>query len=180
MLKKGEIVRIKKGLYLLSPEYGGAIDKFVLSNLIYGPSYVSLEYALSYWGLIPERVEVVTAVTNKRNKRFQTPIGEFSYRYLNSAIFHLGRVLVKNGESSFIIASKEKAICDKIASIPQIKSIQDVGNYLDVDLRVDLEELADLDIQLLKIIEEKYRKTSVAAFVKWVQKNFPQNEKNNG
>jgi len=95
MLKKKEIVRIKKGLYILPEKYGGKLDKILLSNLIYGPSYVSFEYALSYWGLIPEKVEVVTAVTNKRKKRFQTPAGAFSYRYLNTRIFPVGRVLIK-------------------------------------------------------------------------------------
>ncbi len=57
MLKKKEIVRIKKGLYILPEEYGGKLNKILLSNLIYGPSYVSYEYALSYWGLIPEKAK---------------------------------------------------------------------------------------------------------------------------
>ena len=68
MIKNGEIIRVKKGIYNLSPEYGGEIHYPLLANLIYGPSYVSLEYALSYWGLIPERVEIITSITNKRNK----------------------------------------------------------------------------------------------------------------
>ncbi len=174
MLKKREIIRIKKGLYILSPEYGGEIDKLVLSNLIYGPSYVSLEYALSYWGLIPERVEVITGVTNKRNKTFETPIGNFSYRYVNNQVFPLGRVLIREKESSFIIASKEKSLCDQIGSIKQIRTIQDVISYLETDLRIDLEEIEDLDTNLLMTLSDCYRKPSVSLFVKWALKKYSQ------
>jgi len=65
MIMKKEIIPVKKGLYVLSPEFGKPIDLKVVANLIYGPSYISLEYALSYWGLIPEKVEEVTSITNK-------------------------------------------------------------------------------------------------------------------
>ena len=56
MIKKNHIIRVKKGLYVLPAAFGGKINKFLLANLIYGPSYVSFESALSYWGLIPEKV----------------------------------------------------------------------------------------------------------------------------
>ena len=74
MLKKKEIIRIKKGLYVLGAPYSESLfHKETLSNLIYGPSYISLEYAMSFYGMIPEKIQVVTAVTNKRNKVFDTP-----------------------------------------------------------------------------------------------------------
>ena len=170
MLKKGEIVRIKKGLYVLPEEYGGKINKILLSNLIYGPSYVSYEYALSYWGLIPEKVEEVTAVTNKRKKRFETPVGVFSYRYLNSRIFSVGRVLMDDGECSYIIASKEKSICDKLSTVKEINNGEDAVTYLETDLRIDWEEIRDLDVKELKSIMTCYRSKSVSAFVNWYLK----------
>jgi predicted transcriptional regulator of viral defense system len=169
MLKNQEIIRVKKGLYLLSPEYGGEMDKQILSNLIYGPSYVSLEYALSYWGLIPERVEEITAITNKRNKKYATPIGNFSYHYISGPVFSIGRVLVEGGSGSFIMASKEKAICDKIAKDKRIHSIQDVNEYLEKDLRFDWNELKSFNIELLNQIQTHYRKRSVTAFFQWVK-----------
>ncbi len=95
------------------------MDRKVLANLIYGPSYISLEYALQYWGLIPERVETVTSITGKRNKFFTTPLGNFSYRYLHKSKFIQGVLLVKSRfsglpgeggvETGFFIASAEKA-----------------------------------------------------------------------
>src|SRR5439155_24771651 len=80
LLKSGTIVRVKKGLYVFGPEVRqNPICKETLANLIYGPSCISLEYALSHHGLIPERVETITSVTPKKNKEFNTPIGRFTY-----------------------------------------------------------------------------------------------------
>src|SRR6202043_3466912 len=74
-LHDGSIIRVKKGLYVFGENYRrGIICKESLANLIYGPSYLSLEYALSYYGLIPERVEQVASMTPLRSKIFQTPI----------------------------------------------------------------------------------------------------------
>ena len=83
LLKAGIIIRVKKGLYAFGPKIRQRpISQESLANLIYGPSCISMEYALSYHGLIPERVEIVTSVTPKKNKEFNTPIGLFTYRHL--------------------------------------------------------------------------------------------------
>ncbi|MBW1855256.1 MAG: hypothetical protein JRJ00_11360 [Deltaproteobacteria bacterium] len=64
LLKKGIIIRVKKGLYIFGEEYRKIpYSMEILANLIYGPSYISLDYALQYYGLIPERIEAVTSVT---------------------------------------------------------------------------------------------------------------------
>ena len=172
MLKQQEIIRVKKGLYILDPEWGGEMDKLVLSNLIYGPSYVSLDAALSYWGLIPERVEEVTCVTNKRNKRFVTPVGRFSYHYLNNHRFSMGRKLEGTGPARFLIASPEKALCDKIASLPHLNKAYEVSQLLEFDLRVDLEELAGMDAQMLQAIQIHYKKAAVTRFVRWYLQTY--------
>ena len=81
MLKAGEIIRVKKGLYVFGEgQRRRPWAREVLANLIYGPSYISLDYALSHYGFIPERVEVVTSVTAARSRRFETPLGLFTYR----------------------------------------------------------------------------------------------------
>ena len=182
MLKEGIVIHIKKGLYVLSPEYGGQIDKKVIANLIYGPSYVSLEFAMQYWGLIPERVEVVTSVTNKRNKFFSTPLGAFSYKHMNKKCFHPGLVLERcvilkpteagSIETGFFIATKEKAICDKLALIREIKNEGDVASYLESDLRIDMDSLDGLNMDILGRIEKIYRKKSVTGFVRWYSENL--------
>ena len=79
LLASGEIIRIKKGIYTF-PEYlrRFPLNPCVLANMIYGPSYVSSDYALSYYGLIPERVELVTSMTTGRPRRFSTLVGNFA------------------------------------------------------------------------------------------------------
>ncbi len=181
MLRNGEIVRIKKGLYILAPEYGGEVDVKIIANLMYGPSYISLDFALQYWGLIPERVEVVTSITSKRNKFYNTPVGSFSYKYLHKSKFSHGVLwkrapapsrLGRDAETGFFIASKEKAICDKLASVKEIVKETDVKDYLDSDLRVDVEMISDLNSRLLSRIEQAYRKKSITSFVRWHERRF--------
>ena len=81
LLRSGVIIRIKKGLYIFGRDYRREpFCRELLANLIYGPSYVSLEYALSYYGMIPERVETITSITSGRARSFVTPVGQFTYR----------------------------------------------------------------------------------------------------
>ena len=172
LLKKRIIIRVKKGLYLLSPEFGGVTDQFMLANLIYGPSYISLDSALSFWNLIPERVETITSVTNKRNKYFKTPVGNFSYQYINDKIFYKGVMIQEKSNSGYLIASKEKALCDKIASVKGIETINDMDNYLKDDLRIDFNELDALDMDLLWDIANVYSSNSPGIFKRWYIENF--------
>ena len=170
MIKKKEIIQVKKGLYVLSPHFGTPINIRSLANLIYGPSYISLEYALSYWGLIPEKVEEITSMTNKRNKVFQTPVGTFSYKYLENSKYSVGIERIPDETGPFLIAAKEKAICDRLAMINDI-SIKEMTACLQDDLRLDMNELPELNIDLIQEIAQVYKKKSVTAFYKWMIKN---------
>ena len=170
MIKKKEIIQVKKGLYVLSPDFGTRINLRSLANLIYGPSYISLEYALSYWGLIPEKVEEITSMTNKRNKIFQTPVGTFSYKYLENSKYSVGIERIPDETGAFLIASKEKAICDRLAMIKDVNS-KEMAVCLQEELRLDMDELPGLDIALIREIARVYKKKSVTAFYKWMMKN---------
>ncbi len=167
MIKKKEILQIKKGLYVLSPQLGTQINLKVLANLIYGPSYISLEYALSYWGLIPEKVEEITSMTNKRNKIFETQVGTFAYKYLENSKYSVGIDRIPGENGAFLIASKEKAICDRLALVKDL-SIGGMAEFLEADLRLDMDELSSLNIELVRGIATVYRKKSVTAFFKWL------------
>lgn len=142
LLKEKQIIRVKKGLYVINPDETNSYNLFLIANLIYGPSYISFESALSYWGLIPERVETVSSVTSKRNKQFNTPIGQFSYRHSNLKKYRQGVLLHKQGNGDHVfIATPEKAILDYI-TLSLKKSTK--ANFLDLinDLRIDEKELA--------------------------------------
>jgi hypothetical protein len=115
LLRSGVIIRVKKGIYIFGEDYRHrTFSREVLANLIYGPSYISLEYALHYFGLIPERVEAVTSVTTGRSRKYSTPVGLFTYRMIPLSAFRFGmnRVELDDGRS-FLIATPEKALSAK-------------------------------------------------------------------
>ena len=170
MIKKKEIIQVKKGLYVQSPGFGNPINLKVLANLVYGPSYISLEYALSYWGLIPEKVEEITSMTNKRNKVFETPVGTFSYKYLHSSKFSVGIERISEETGAFLIASKEKALCDRLALVKDL-NVSEIPGFFEYDLRLDMDELPGFDIELVKEIAKVYKKKSVTSFFKWLSQD---------
>jgi len=160
LLHRGNIIRAKKGIYALGPGFcTGAVSREVLGNLIYGPSYLSLEYALSFHQLIPERVETVTSITLHKSKSFATPLGNFTYRHVKTAYYSLGQCirLLPDGRG-FILAFPEKAISDKVYFSTGLQSLSDLEAYLFSDLRIDREDFARLDsafFQELAAIEGK-------------------------
>jgi predicted transcriptional regulator of viral defense system len=159
LLKSGVIIRVKKGLYVFGEDYRHSFfHPEIFANLIYGPSCISLEYALGFHGLIPERVYMVTSVTPKKNKSFRTPIGEFSYQHLSMERYPHGieQVWLDNTHP-VLMASPEKALCDyqvhhKIEYVTDSKSALE---FLEDDLRID--EWKRLDREALSKLNKFYR-----------------------
>jgi hypothetical protein len=161
LLRQGVVLRVKKGLYVFGERYRRRpYSKELLANLIYGPSYVSLDYALAYYGLIPERVEALTSVTPNRSRRFVTPVGLFVYRQIPARAYEVGVVRVEaDHEQAFLIASPEKALADKIVSARggRIASIVEMGRFLEADLRVDAGSLRPLSAERIDDYAARYR-----------------------
>lgn len=161
LLKAGVITRVKKGLYVFSRRMSRApICLETLANQIYGPSCVSLEYALSFHGLIPERVVEVTSVTPKRNKLFETPLGRFQYRYLAASRYPHGidRIFLDAGHP-VLMATPEKALCDYIVLSPSVRFSSPAGarDFLEHDLRIEPDRWPDLKSNVLDQLIEAYR-----------------------
>jgi predicted transcriptional regulator of viral defense system len=153
LIHSGALSRIKKGLYVFGEPYReGNISKEMLANMIYGPSYVSLEWALSYYGLIPERAEEVTSITTKRKKKFDTPIGRFSYEHAHEAMYPIG--LTRYEETPYqtaLIATKEKALIDQlIVRRGKITSLIELETVLFDDFRIEEEDIAMLKIDIIE------------------------------
>lgn len=165
LLRKGAIIRVKKGLYVFGKDYRNRpYSRENLANLIYGPSYISLEYALQYYGMIPERVEAVTSVTVGRSRKFSTPIGLFIYRMIPMSAFRSGIDKVDIGdERSFLIALPEKALADKIRQDrgASILSQKDLRSYLFDNLRLDSAVLRDLNPERLAEYAKRYRSRKI-------------------
>jgi len=138
LIRQQEIIRIKKGLYVLGAERRKrSVSKEVLANLIYGPSYVSLDSALALYGLIPEGVFEMTSVTRNRKKHFVTPLGRFTYQHLPARLYSCGVQLRSIDEvRSFLIATPEKALVEKIRFLGTAQG-GTMESLLRDDLRVD-------------------------------------------
>ena len=111
--KKGLVVQLRKGLYILGKEDREIEPSlFYLANQIFIPSYVSLESAFAFYGLIPEFVAQNTSVTTRKTSKFQNKLGVFSYQHLKPECY-LGFDAIKDENGlSVLIAKPEKAIVD--------------------------------------------------------------------
>lgn len=111
--KKGLIIKLRRGIYLFN-QYNRKItpSRFYLANQLYEPSYVSLESALSLYGIIPERTASITSITTKKTARFKNEFGDFIYQHVGPRAFN-GFILIKedNGLEAFV-AKPEKAVVD--------------------------------------------------------------------
>lgn len=154
MVKNGEIIRIKKELYITGEFFRDTtISLELIANSLYGPSYISLDWALSSYGLIPERVYEITSITSKIAKSYDTPFGRFSYIKGNKNIYPIGIILQQNSDNTFfMIASKEKALCDKLIYTQNlgITSQKSMLDYIQEDLRIDLNNLKDCDLTIIE------------------------------
>jgi hypothetical protein len=171
LLKAGMIVRIKKGLYCFSEAFRREpIAREYLANLIYGPSYISLEYALSHYGLIPERVESVTSVTTRRSRGFETPLGSFSYRHLSGRRYSVGALLESSGKQTFLMASPEKALVDKVWTDKRLdgRRLSDFEAYLFSDLRMDREAVKAMDHMQFRRIASALQSPKVHHLVRFL------------
>ncbi|MCX6226143.1 MAG: hypothetical protein NTV01_15555 [Bacteroidia bacterium] len=152
LLKKGLIIRVKKGIYIFGQKYSNRpYSKELLANWIYGPSIVSIDYMLSYYGLIPETVTAVTSTSVKRPKTFSTPVGDFIYRQVPYEYSLLGMCRIGSPAGGFLAGTPERALADKIRDTKgnTVQNQLEAEQYLFEDLRLDEEIFLSLDPDLL-------------------------------
>jgi len=172
LLKDKDIIRVKKGLYVLGKAYNKPYNKFVLANLIYGPSYITGQTALAFWNMIPERVELFISMTMKRKKQFETPVGRFSYLYCPKKVFNIGVQLEDAGDQKrFLIASPEKALCDMTAMQTHILTKREMKEFLEL-MRLDYSVYKDLDLSLLEEIKTGYRRQSIKLLLNCLKEDY--------
>jgi predicted transcriptional regulator of viral defense system len=112
-MRAGKVWQLRRGLYALAPPYQkSAPHPFLVANRMVPGSYVSLQSALAYYGLIPEYVPVTTSVTTQRPGGWDTPVGHFTFRHVQADLFFgYHRLEVGGGQDAFV-ASPEKALLD--------------------------------------------------------------------
>lgn len=171
LVKKGALTAIKRGIYIAGPKMDILKPApFLVANHLWGPSYVSLETALSYWGLIPERVYEISSVTTKTTKTYKTAAGRFSYFHASLPYYAFGIQSVSlTPRQVALIASPEKALCDKIVMTSGIflRSSRQVREFLIDDLRIEEEALRKLNIKdISSWIRDAPKKSSLDMLVK--------------
>ncbi|MBU0579151.1 hypothetical protein KJ628_04250 [Patescibacteria group bacterium] len=116
LLGKGELISLKNGLYVtktyLQRQLGNIAYVEFIANILYYPSYLSLEYVLQKENIIPEAIYDFTSITNKTTRRYQNKLGSFSYRSLKPELFIGYREIGFNGSHMIKIATKTKALFD--------------------------------------------------------------------
>jgi len=104
----GIFLKLRNGLYAVKDAHP---SRFFIANKLYDPSYISLNTALSYYGIIPEVVYGVTSITAKTTREFQTPKGNFIYQRIKKKAF-TGYGLRLIDKDNVLIAEPEKALAD--------------------------------------------------------------------
>jgi predicted transcriptional regulator of viral defense system len=148
--KQGLIVPLKKGLYVLN-EHDRKINpsrEYIANQLVF-PSYISLEYALSFYGIIPEKVYQVTSVTSKKTTEFENSFGTFTYRNLRTELFFGFVALKDENDLPILMADKEKALLDFL--------------YLN---------LSHVNVHDRDFLEESYRMANLEEFDKALIRNY--------
>ncbi len=167
-IKDGKLFKIIKGLYETDPNTPG----YLLAGSIYGPSYISFEYALSFYELIPERVNTITCATfNKKKKKiYDTNFGVFTYRDIPDLAYPEEIILKIEKDYSYQIATPEKALCDKIYTLSPVNNYDKLENMLFNDLRIDEDEFKKLDLSKVEKLSNLYHSTNVTLLAKYMRR----------
>ena len=168
-LQKGELIHLRRGLYCLGQRYRHQpLDLFALAPKIYGPSYISLESALSFHGWIPEAVPTITSSTSKRSRSFETPVGLFTYSTIACEPFFEG-VSVEDDKGQVLLARPWKAIADYVYCYKKDwKGIYPLMH----SLRIEEDHLHQTTRQELESLQKVFRSRRVGRFLKGILKDL--------
>lgn len=152
-VQEGYLEKLKRDLYLIKRIPKKLINTFEIAQLIYGPSYISFESSLSYFGWIPESVPVTCSATIKQTKNFSNVLGIFSFEKIPNTIFSLGVRWVNEEDAKFLMADPWKSITDMIYL--RNKKWDDVWSLME-DLRIEKETILSSNLALLELLVQVY------------------------
>lgn len=169
-VKNNLIFPIVRGLYETDDKTSGLL----LSSVIYGPSYISFDYALSYHGLIPEKVFLYTNATfnKRRSKMFETKFGNYSYRDVTKAVYPYEIESILYDNYVVFMAKPEKALLDKLYTISPVSNKKELKKLLFKSLRIDEDRFASLDKELMIKLIPKYKSTNLNILKRLIEKEI--------
>ena len=167
---QGVIFRLNRGLY----ETDRNTEPYLLAAPILSPSYLSFEFALSYYGLISERTAAITSASldQKKNRTYVNPFGRYEYSDIPASAFSEGLCYIGEGEYIVKIASKEKAICDSLYKWRVVHSVKALKELLFIDKRIDEAEFASCDFVLLTRLAKLYRRKDHELLIRLIEKEY--------
>lgn len=172
LVKNKGLFLLSKGLYTDSSHISG----LYVANAIYGPSYVSFNTALSYWGMIPEAVYNITSATTQKMKKktYSNFIGQFTYRDVPLKVFPFGIKIIEENGYRFMIASREKALCDKLYELPVVRTQKELEFMLFNDMRLDYDSFLNLSVKDIDFLATKYHSVNVLLLAKFLRRKVSQ------
>lgn len=159
MIRSGELIQLRRGLYATRRD----MNPLCLAASLYGPSYISFETALAYYGLIPEAVREIGSATIKRPKEFETGFGRYRFYSIPEGVYPIGIERVTESGIPFLIASPTKALCDRLARESGIRSMLDVRRWAEW---MRLDGGVELDLGIVRACAANYRRPAV----RWLQR----------
>ena len=165
--ERGNLVKVSRGLYETSSDVDGSF----LAGAIYGPSYLSFDYALYIYDMIPEAVTAYTSATfcKGKSKRYDNYFGRYLYRDIPVAAYPHGITIETSGNYSRQIATPEKALCDKLYAVTPVHSVKALRELLFDDLRVDEEKFRALDVEEISFLAPLYGSNNLKLLAKLVK-----------
>ena len=171
--RAGEIIRLRRNLFVVNPEETRLpLSSGLIANHLLAPSYVSMQTALRYYGLIPEAVYTIQSMTFKAAKEFNTPVGNYCYYHISRETYPIGITQIKDGNSVYIMATPEKALCDLIANQPGInlRYKKEALEFLEENLRFDMDRFCQLNPEIFLAYAKTGKKsTSILTILKLLQ-----------
>ena len=169
LVHEEKLYPLTRGLYETDPTAPG----YCLAGAIYGPSYLSFDYALSVYGLIPEAVYAFTSATfdKKKVREQENRFGRFTYRDVPSGVYPFGIVIREENGYVYQMATPEKALCDKLYTMPPVTSQKEIERMLFEDLRIDRTEFDKLDVREILQIGERYHSNNLKYLMKYLRRN---------
>lgn len=170
LVKSGQLIRLKNGFFVIAEKISKNPVPFAqIANLLYGPSYLSYEWALAYYGFIPEGVPVATSASALKSKSFTTPLGSFDYQALSHLRYSIGFDQQENEAGKFLIATPEKALADLVHLKSAGLTEEDLWMDLTEARRIEPEAIKSLNRSRLKEIAEVYKSKSVTTLARIAQ-----------
>jgi len=170
-IQAGRLIPVARGLY----ETDASVSGKYLAGRIYGPSYLSFDYALYIYSLIPEAVyNTYTSATfdKRRAKKYQNNFGTFTYRDVPAEVYPLGVLIHEENGYSYQIATPEKALCDKLYTISPVSNLTELKELLFDDLRIDEDEFSKLNKDILEKLAPLYHSTNLNLLAKFIRRNI--------